>query len=290
MAGPDLLVVSDCVMDIYLRVGAFPVPAGAVEASPEAIASPGGSCYLAAAASRFGARVEVVDVVGDDPLGSQLISDMESRGVSMRRVRRSGSTGLVAVLEDGRGRSSFIGSWGSGSQLSRGDLERAVDDGPRMVYLSGYSLLGSPRREAVESIPELARDVGAVVAVDPGPLSGSSGSLIRSAGIVLLNEEELQRSSPDISPDALLVVKMGPRGARAHSGQLRVESPAIHVNGIASAVGAGEVFDGVLLARLLSGSELREALDFANAAAGLKLRGRGLDSIPDPREVEEILG
>ena len=277
-------------MDVHLRVGSFPIPAGAVEASPDYVISPGGSCYLAAAAAKFGARVEVVDVVGDDALGSQLLSEMERVGVSMRRVRRFGSTGIVAVLEDGRGRSTFIGSWGSGSQLTRSDLERAVDDGPRMIYVSGYSLLGSPRREAIESIPMLAREAGASVAVDPGPVTGSSAQLIGAAEVVLLNEEELQRSLPDLKPYALLVVKMGPRGARAHYGQQRIEVPAIRVDNPVSEVGTGEVFDGVFLAKLLSGSDVGEALRWAAAAAGLKLRGIGLDSIPDPREVEEVLG
>lgn len=288
-AGVDLLVISDCVIDAYLSIDGFPLQEGSIEASPNAVISPGGSCLVASAAAMFGARTAVVDVVGDDPLGSHLISAMESRGVSMRHVRRSGSTALVVVLEDGRGHSSFVGSWGSGSLLSMDDLTPALDEGPRAVYVSGYVLLGSPRHEAVLRAVELARSGGATLAVDPGPLVRSSGQLLRSADIIMLNEEELGSMPGELRPDATVVVKMGARGAVAHVAGSRVESPALRTEAVISYTGAGDVFNGVLLAELLSGLDLKEALDRANAAAGLKLRGRGLDSVPNPDEVDDAL-
>jgi sugar/nucleoside kinase (ribokinase family) len=57
-----------------------------------------------------------------------------------------------------------------------------------------------------------------------------------------------------------------------------------------STLGAGDVFHGALLAALLDGQPIDDALRFANAAAGLSCRALdGRSGIPSRREVERLI-
>ncbi|MGB8398063.1 PfkB family carbohydrate kinase, partial [Bradyrhizobium sp.] len=55
--------------------------------------------------------------------------------------------------------------------------------------------------------------------------------------------------------------------------------------------GAGDCFVGALAARLAGGKQIRDALDFANAAASICVQRMGAaPSMPTAAEVESLLG
>lgn len=116
---------------------------------------------------------------------------------------------------------------------------------------------------------------------------------------VQMNEDEMHQLSPDplsLAADALgagvslLTVTLGPRGAayvaapgfdrlndrgRPNSGSTRtalVPAPAIDV---LDPTGCGDVFGGTLMARLLAGDQVEEALTFANRMAARTAAYRG---------------
>lgn len=66
----DLIVVSDCVLDIYYIVDKLPIggAGGDFVVSRRTALSPGGACATALLARRLGGlEVAVIDEVGDDP-------------------------------------------------------------------------------------------------------------------------------------------------------------------------------------------------------------------------------
>jgi sulfofructose kinase len=94
----------------------------------------------------------------------------------------------------------------------------------------------------------------------------------------------------DAGPDTVVVTR-GDRGSVAASGPrpALIEVPAIDGH-VASTLGAGDVFHGALLAALLDGRELSDALPWANAAAALSCRALdGRSAIPDRAELDAFL-
>ena len=64
--------------------------------------------------------------------------------------------------------------------------------------------------------------------------------------------------------------------------------PAYNVNAI-DTTGAGDAFVTGLLTSLGQGSNLREAINFANAVAAIKVTKLGSHTIPTQKEVDEFL-
>jgi ribokinase len=59
---------------------------------------------------------------------------------------------------------------------------------------------------------------------------------------------------------------------------------------VADTTGAGDTFSGVLAAWLASGGDLDEAVEAANAAAGLSVTQSGArEGMPDRSAIEELL-
>jgi sulfofructose kinase len=87
----------------------------------------------------------------------------------------------------------------------------------------------------------------------------------------------------------LTVVTRGARGCVAYTDAGTIEVPGFPVE-VVSTLGAGDVFHGALLACLVRGLELRDALVGANACAALSCRALdGRSAIPTWDELEEAV-
>jgi sulfofructose kinase len=88
----------------------------------------------------------------------------------------------------------------------------------------------------------------------------------------------------------LTVVTRGAGGCTAYAGDETIDVPA-HAVDVVSTLGAGDVFHGALLASLVRGLELRDALVHANACAALSCRALDARSaIPSWDELERSVG
>jgi sugar/nucleoside kinase (ribokinase family) len=153
------------------------------------------------------------------------------------------------------------------------------------------------------ALPELhARGVRVPVSLD----GGNFVSELRLDSITLYapTERALLARYPDRDLDGALlgaldegprfvVATCGDEGSvgveRTTDGVRRHEVAAFELP-VVSTLGAGDVFHGALLAALLDGRALRDALVFANAAAGLSCRALdGRSGIPTRREVEQLV-
>jgi sugar/nucleoside kinase (ribokinase family) len=89
----------------------------------------------------------------------------------------------------------------------------------------------------------------------------------------------------------LVVVTHGEHGSTATTSDgKRVEAPGVPCDGFVSTLGAGDVFHGALLAYLVWGARLQDALLAANTAASLSCRALdGRTAIPTFDELERSL-
>jgi sugar/nucleoside kinase (ribokinase family) len=115
----------------------------------------------------------------------------------------------------------------------------------------------------------------------------ASEQVQETAGIA--DDGEALRHLAGLTP-AFLTATRGPRGTiwLSETGALE-ETPAFAVDAV-DTLGAGDVFHGAFTLRLAEGGEVREALQFAAAAAALKCtRHGGGQAAPQRIEVEGFL-
>jgi ribokinase len=153
-----------------------------------------------------------------------------------------------------------------------------------------------------------ARAAGATTILNPAPAMESGSGLLDLVDILILNETELgllaqaelhdtdeparfiaaARCLPAAS-DKIICVTLGKRGVLA----LVRGEPSLIPGRVVKAVdttGAGDCFVGALAAQLANGKAIREALEYANAAASICVQRMGAaPSMPTAAEVDEIL-
>ena len=279
MDGPDVIVVGDVMVDVAVAAPAL-VRGGDVHGDVRL--RPGGSGANAAVwASAAGARVTLYGRVGGDVAGRLVSEAVRERGVDARLTVdpdvRTGS--VLTVLEAGE--RSMAADRGANARVTPDDLPSLLE--ARAVLVSGYLLLHDSSRPAASLALERARAEHVAVDAASWPLVREMGaqrflSATERATLLLANEDEA-RALVDGTPEdaardlvkgfAWVVVKLGARGALSarDATVTRVSPPVVSES---DATGAGDAFDGVLLARLALGDPHDEALGKA-AEAGARV-------------------
>jgi len=280
---PDLIIVGDVMVDVSVEAGAL-APGGDVHG--EVRLRPGGAGANAAVwAALEGANVRLYGRVGGDLPGRLLADALAVRGVDARlTVDPEARTGAMLVVQ-GQGDRSMVADRGANARLSPEDLPADLE--AEAVLVSGYLLFHPGSEPAALAALERAR--ARFVAVD-----GASWPLLQGYGVerfleatapanvLLVNEREanvltrggtgavrLEDSYPHV------FVKQAERGAVHFSGGNRTSCRSSEAS-VVDVTGAGDAFDGVLLACLARGGSVQEALDRACQA------GRTVATSPDP--------
>jgi ribokinase len=281
----DVLAVGDLMLDVRVEAGAL-APGGDVHG--RVVVRPGGSAANAAVwAAWAGAEAGLLGRVGDAVAGRVLREALAERGVRADlAVDPEAPTGTMLVVHRA-GERSMVADRGANARLSPSDLPAVLRAGA--VLVSGYVLLQEGSREA--GLAALERAEAGLVAVDAAswPLVEAYGAerLLRDlarANVLLANEREARALTGCGGADAaralgerfrIVAVKLGARGAVVCAdGELLAQAAEEVVE--VDPTGAGDAFDGVLLAELVRGTSLPEALARACHAGALQVSsGRG---------------
>jgi ribokinase len=263
--GPDLIVVGDVMFDVSVESGLL---ATGGDVHGEVRLRAGGAGPNAAVwAAREGADVRLYGRVGNDLAGRLVADAIADRGVDARlTVDPSARTGAMLVVWGG-GERSMVADRGANARLSPADLPARID--AEAVLVSGY-LLFHPGSEPA-ALAALERATARFVAVDAAswPLLEEYGPdrfrrATARANVLLANQEEAGVLTDDdlarlSSGYDHAFVKLGERGALHFSGgkQTNCGSPR---GTIVDVTGAGDAFDGVLLACLARGDPVPDAM------------------------------
>lgn len=257
----DILLVGDVMVDIVV---AHTEPVATGSDTPARILMRGGgsaantACWLAS----MGRAVGLGGSVGSDPLGVQVVQELERSGVDTRFVVAGPlATGSCVVLVDASGERTMFPDRGANAALDIGVMDDAVGAAPpRWFHLSGYSLLGiGSRTTALDGLDRMrARSVPTSVdASSAAPIAevGAASFLNWIDGIDLLfaNEDEVAAlGGGDIVIERVgaLVTKLGPNGARWTDGSKTVEVQAVAA-AVIDTTGAGDAFAAGYLGALL---------------------------------------
>jgi ribokinase len=149
---PRLLVVGDLVSDIRISPVEHMAPG---EEVPGRISMSGGGSAANQAAwlARLGAVVAFAGRVGDDPMGSALVEELERAGVTVRAERdRHHPTGTVACLIGQDGERSLVTSRGANAHLEASDVDEGCWFKAEVLVLTGYCFTAPTSAPAGEAL------------------------------------------------------------------------------------------------------------------------------------------
>ena len=274
----DVVTVGDVMLDV--RVEAEALEEGG-DVHGHVLVRPGGSATNAAVwAAQAGAKARVHGRIGSDTAGALIRDELIGRGVEPALVPDpDADTGTMLVVHE-PGERSMVADRGANGRLTPGDLPPRIE--ATAVLVSGYALLFEATFEAANAA--LERAAARFVAID-----GASWPMLRDFGVdrffrvasranaIFVNEREGEVLTGRRGEDAvdalgerfpLVCVKLGEDGAvmsweglviRSHNDPVRELDPT----------GAGDAFDGVLLAQLAAGRSPGDALQAACHAGAL---------------------
>ena len=289
---------------------------------PTMAAHPGGApANFLAALTKFGARTALLGKVGTDAFGRMLTSTLEKNGIETSGLIAAEDVfttlAFVTLDETGNREFSFSRKPGADTCLTFEELNLSLIDEARVFHFGTLSLTDEPARTTTQKALAYARSKGKLITYDPNlrkplwkDLKTAKEQLLwglTQADVVKISDEEVEflfglgvqegaehmlRTFPNLK---LVFVTCGPDGSWFQNRQARGMVPSLKNIRVTDTTGAGDIFGGSAVWKLLqtgknpenlTEAELREIVTFACASAGLSTtRPGGISSVPDLADV-----
>ena len=284
---------------------------------PTMAAHPGGApANFLAAIAKFGGKAAMLGKVGTDTFGKLLTSTLREVGIETKGIVASDDffTTLAFVTLDANGDREFAFARKSGAdtQLRFDELELSLLDETRVFHFGTLSLTGEPSRTTTYRAVEYARKHGKLITFDPNlrkplwrELDEAKQQMLwglAHADVVKISDEEVeflfglgvQEGAQYILehfPVKLVFVTCGPDGCWFQNKNASGHVDSLRNIQVVDTTGAGDIFGGSAVWKLLQTGKAPEALDeaalreivsFACTAAGLSTtKPGGISSVPD---------
>jgi 2-dehydro-3-deoxygluconokinase len=270
----------------------------------------GDSQNVAIAAARQGASAGYLTSLGRDWMGDAFLDLWRAEGVDASHVTRrpTAPTGVSFVTHSEAGHKfDYLRRNSAASLMTPEEVPVDYIARARFFHLSaiGQAISDSARRTCAAAI-DAARAAGVKVSYDTNlrlrlwdieSARKTIHATIARCDIALPSLDDSRELTSISEPDAiadyylklgapLIALKMAADGCLIATPKQRLRLPGHRVKAV-DATGAGDTFDGALLARLLAGDELEAAARYANVAAALSTRGYGAVT-PIPRAAEVL--
>lgn len=301
----QLVHTGQVVVDLVLTVSGLPSLGGDVVASAVKL-TPGGGFNVMSAAARSGAPVLYAGSHGSGSFGELARAAMSAEGIDLAHPPTADAdTGIVvALVDEDSGQRTFVTGVGVEGNLDPASLERVHPSAADAVYLSGYSLRHEPNRDAL--LGWLAKLPSPTVFFDPGPLIeqvvwADLITVLSRVDILSCNAREAKQLSRTnttraaaaalatlVPSFASVIVRDGPAGCLVQRDG-RIHTVAGYNVDPLDTHGVGDAHCGALLAELLRGTDLVEAVRYANAAAAIAVTRPGPATAPRRAEIEDLL-
>lgn len=268
----------------------------------------GDTSNAAIACARQGIPSAYLTRLGNDAFGAMLLNLWQAESVGTQGVQPDAEahTAVYFVTHDASGHAfSYLRKGSAASRMTPAFLQPDLIRQARFLHVSGISqAISESACETVDAAISIARESGVAVSYDTNlrlklwPIERARTIITRTIALsdyLLPSLEDMQSITGLTSPDAILdwcfehgasqvVLKLGAEGCIAADRTQRIRIAGHRVSAV-DATGAGDCFDGTLLARLAQGDLVEAAARFANAAAALTTTGFGAVA-PLPRAVE----
>jgi len=266
---------------------------------------PGGKgANQAVAAAKLGASTALIGRLGTDAFGQQLRTFLAAQGVDLTLVKdTAGTHSGTAIITIADADNTIVVVPGANALVSADDVAAPVL-AKGDVAVSQFEI----PQATIAAFFARARAAGATTILNPAPAIACGPELLDLVDILILNETELgflahtelhDGDAPDrfvevarrlqTGTNGIICVTLGRRGVLALVGgeALMIAGRAVKA---VDTTGAGDCFVGALAAQLAGGMAIRDALNYANAAASISVQRMGAaPSMPIAAEVAAVL-
>jgi ribokinase len=301
---PRILVVGSTMIDLVAYAERLPGDGETVVGTSYQTGFGGKGANQAVVAARFGARVAMVNTLGDDAHGDSYLEQFAAEGIDTSFVRRApGSSGVAPIWVDAAGTNRIIIVPGANLEVRPDVAAEAVAAFAPQVVIGQFEI---PQATTAAGFAA-ARRLGATTILNPAPAAPVDPELLEVTDWLVPNETEFVlitgRSLPD-SPDEeasaiaataaqlgpSVVVTLGERGALVvprDAPSTRVDAPTVAA---IDTTGAGDAFVGAFAVGLALGMPPVEAARLGCAAAADSVTRLGTQtSYPDRAGAAAIL-
>ena len=260
----------------------------------EIIRAGGGPAAVAAVAlSRLGIRSAIVGTIGDDADGKEVLRIFEKEGVDTSGVSigNTATSGSVIVASK-KNSARAISTRQPVAQAPLNESAKKMISASEWLHVDHVGL--ARLNEA-----GITRGKGPQISFDAGyGVEDFDPSLV---DLFVPTDRQMSLRYPGVSLSVALendstkagntvVATQGSAGSSGYSPETGLVSASGFKVEVTSSLGAGDVFHGALIAQIIQGFELSEALRRANAVAALSCRGLdGQSMIPTTAELNAFL-
>ena len=293
---------------------------------PTMAAHPGGApANFLAALTKFGAKTALMGKVGTDTFGKLLLSTLQKAGIDTRGMIETDEvfTTLAFVTFDAHGDREFAFSRKPGADtcIHFEELDLSLIDESKVFHFGTLSLTDEPARSATYQAVAYAKEKGKLITYDPNlrkplwrDMDACKAQLLWGLGnadVVKISDEEVEflfglgveEGAQHILKNfgvKLVFVTCGADGCYFSNGTATGKVPSLSQIQVKDTTGAGDIFGGSAVWKLLqldkapeamTEAELRDVVTFACTAAGLSTtRAGGISSVPEYEEVLRTIG
>jgi ribokinase len=252
--------------------------------------NPGGKgANQSVAASRLGGKVTFISKRGNDLFGNQAVGLLMREGVDIKYIVKDPDlpSGVALITVDSTGENSIVVAPGSNGNLLKEDIPSVIFDTGKFEIL--LLQLEIPI-DTVEYSAVTASEHGIKVILNPAPARKLSDNLLKHTWLITPNETEAETITGVIITDIPsaeraaeliqergvknVIITLGEAGAYIKSENYTGLIPGIKVKPV-DTTAAGDVFNGALAVAISEGSDLKDAVIFANKAASISVTRMG---------------
>jgi ribokinase len=233
-------------------------------------------------AGRLGARVSIVNCLGDDVFGEMTLENFRREGIDVTHVSRTplAASGVAPIWVEPSGANRIIVVPGANGHILPEDAARAVAGAQTVDVVLGQLEIA---QDVTTAAFAAARKRGAVTILNPAPAAPLDPDLVAVTDWLVPNETELATLATSVSLTASdetatvralatrlpprLLVTLGDRGAvLVRADGSTVDVPAERVDAV-DTTGAGDAFVGAFAFGLASGLSEEAAVGLGCACA-----------------------
>ncbi|WP_024346724.1 ribokinase [Lacrimispora indolis] len=303
--GKKVTVFGSFVVDLMGRCPHLPVPGETVKGSIFKMGPGGKGFNQGVAAHKAGADVTMVTKLGEDTFADVALCTMMKLGMDTGRIFRTGKTetgSALIMVDENTSQNEIVVILGACDTITDEEVESISD----LLDQSEFLLTQlETNLSSVEKVIDIAYEKGVKIILNTAPVQPVSDSMLSKVDLITPNEVEAGiltgipvdgEESAGRAADFFfekgvknVLITMGGKGVYLATLKKRGLLPAYRVNAI-DTTGAGDAFNGGLVAALAEGKDLWEAAAFANALAAISVQRIGTTpAMPDREEIDSFI-
>ena len=298
-------VFGSFVVDLMGRTPHLPVPGETVKGSMFKMGPGGKGFNQGVAAHKAGADVTMVTKLGRDTFAGVALAAMDEIGMKKDRILYSDNveTGAALIMVDeNTSQNEIVVVLGSCDTITDEEVESIADELSQSEYLLTQL---ETNVSATRKVISLAKQLGVKVILNTAPVQPVEDEIYNGLYMITPNEVEAEILT-GIVIDSLenankaadfffaqgvqnVLITLGGRGVYIATKEKREIIPAYTVQAL-DTTGAGDAFNGGLVAALAEGKDIWQAADFANALAAISVQRLGTTpAMPWRSEIDEFM-